>query len=331
MRKCRLCTIMLLLVAPACSTVTVRVPVMRPAEINLRGKNEIVIGYIRGRESPRITGRLKQAVADAGRFKLVSREHMDEVMRELRLSASDLADADSQRKLGKLMTGSILIGGGVESFEYNENQGYNQTTCTKTVNKKTVEYPCTKRTRTGKAEVAVAFDTIDIATGENLKPKRLQCTRTRATEATDGTPPSIDGDALLEDCANEIVTKYLRAIAPWQDYVNAPFKKDGDAPALEIGISFAARGEWSDAIAKFQEAIDFLRSKPDVDAETVAKAHWNLGLAYEYTFQFDKASEEVKRAFEMTQDAAMLRELDNIKRLRAEQEKLREQTEGAGA
>jgi hypothetical protein len=69
-----------------CSTVTVRVPVMRPAEINLRGKQDLVIGDVNGPDATQIHNLLKDAVVRSGHFKLVSREHMDQVLAELQLS-----------------------------------------------------------------------------------------------------------------------------------------------------------------------------------------------------------------------------------------------------
>src|SRR5690349_16276848 len=103
-----------------CSTVTVRVPVMRPAEVNLRGKTELALGDVNGQESAAVAGRLKNAIGNSGRFKLVDRAHMDQVLKELQLSTSDLADVDSRKKLGKLMTAAILITGNVGQANYEE-------------------------------------------------------------------------------------------------------------------------------------------------------------------------------------------------------------------
>ena len=320
----------LLLATTACSTVHVRVPIMRPAEINLRGKSELVIGAIDGPASSEINSMLKDSIVSSGRFKLVDRQHLDKVMQELSLSQSDLASTDSRRKLGKLMTGSIMLVGRVERDDYDEQTSVNKETCSKQVNKKSVQYPCTRRTRAGNANFAVGFDVIDIETGENLKPKRLSCKRSDSKSAVAGPPAAIDGRSLLDSCHREAVTSFMKAIAPWQDFVNAPFLKDGDVPPLEQGINYAQRGEWTDAIEKFRSAVEFVGSKPGLEADIIAKAHWDLGLAYEYTFRFPEAIEEIKKAYDMTSNTQFLAEIDNVKRLQQEQEKLKEQTGEGG-
>lgn len=329
-RYAGLITSLLLFAAVGCSTVHVRVPIMRPAEINLRGKSELVIGAIEGPSSAEINSLLKDAIVSSGRFKLVDRQHLDKVMNELSLSQSDLASSDSRRKLGKLMTGSIMLVGRVERDNYEEQTQVSHDTCTKTVNKKQVKYACTRRTRTGTADFAVGFDVIDIETGENLKPKRMSCKRSDSNSAVDGTPAAIDGRGMLDGCHREAVTGFMKAIAPWQDQVNAPFLKDSDIPPLEQGIAYAQRGEWMEAIEKFRAAVDFVDSQPGLKADVIAKAHWDLGLAYEYTFRFDEATAEIKKAYDMTSNEQFLAELDNIKRLKAEQEKLAEQNGDGG-
>lgn len=315
----------LAVVMVSCSTVKVRVPVMRPAEINLRGKTELVIGSIYGPDHYELTNILKDAISSSGRFKLVDRQNLDKVMAELQLSQSDLADGESRKKLGKLMTGSIMLIGNVEQSDYQETVDTKKDTCTKTEDKKTVKYPCTKITRRGTAKVVTNFDVIDVETGENLKPKRLTCQKNAVRRETDGNPPRIDGDSMVDQCRREVVAEFMKAIAPWHDYVDAPFLKDGDIPMLEMGINYAQRGEWDEAIKKFREAVELTNKQPGLAADVVAKGHWNLGLSYQYTFQFEKAREEVKRAFDMTGNKDFLRELDNIKRLEAEQAKLQEQ------
>lgn len=320
------CLVLAALALAACSTVRVAVPVLRPAEINLRGKQELVIGDFRGPAAPRINQLLKESIVSSGRFKLVERQHMDSVLAELSISQSDLADPSQQRKLGKMMTGSILVMAKVDRSAYREDRDSRQEKCTKQdKNKKPVEYKCVRNVRSGKAEVAVAFDVIDIETGENLKPKLVTCRQSSSTSAIDDDPPSIDGNAMLQACQQQVIADFMKSIAPWRDVVQAPFLKDGDVPQLEMGINYAERGEWDEAIRQFRSAVDFVGSKAGLDAEVVAKAHWDLGLAYEYTSRFDEAIAETKKAYEMTMNTEFLAEIDNIKRLRADQAKLEEQ------
>ena len=87
-----------------CSTVGVKVPVLRPAEINLKGKKELVIGEMSGRQANKMSAYVKQKAVDSGYFKVIDRKHLAKVMAELKLSTSDLVDSDSRKKLGKPAT-----------------------------------------------------------------------------------------------------------------------------------------------------------------------------------------------------------------------------------
>src|SRR4051812_20375469 len=85
----------LLAILCACSTVSVRVPVMKPAEINMSPYNSVAIGGMTGSADRIISGSLEEALVSTQRFTVVDRQHMDRVMRELQLSSTDLADPNS--------------------------------------------------------------------------------------------------------------------------------------------------------------------------------------------------------------------------------------------
>jgi tetratricopeptide (TPR) repeat protein len=308
-----------------CSTVGVKVPVLRPAEINLKGKKELVIGEISGRHADKMGAYVKQKAVDSGYFKVIDRKHLDDVMAELKLSTSDLVDGDSRRKLGKLMTGSVLITGNILDYNYREERTRKTHECTKIVNNKAYKYKCTSHYRKGTAVVRASFDVIDIETGETLRSKALESIRHKSTSATDKQPPKIDRNLLLDICMQKIASKLIRSIAPWEEIVTANFKKDGDLPMMEVGIGYAQAGLWEDALLQFKSAVQVADTNPKISPKVAAMAHWNLGLAYEYTGKFDEAETSIKKAFAISSDSDYLQELKNIERLRSEQEKLKEQ------
>ena len=308
-----------------CSTVGVKVPVMRPAEINLKGKNELVVGQISGRNADKMSAYVKQKAVNSAYFKVIDRKHLDRVMAELKLSTSDLVDNDSRKKLGKLMTGSVLIMGNILDYNYTENLSREIRECTKTVKKKVYKYNCTQYYRNGLAVVRASFDIVDIETGETLRSKALESKRNGATSAINEQPARIDGNSLLDTCMKEVATNLIRAIAPWKDVVTANFKKDGDLPMMEAGISYAQAGLWNDALLQFKSAVEMADTNPDISPKVAALAYWNLGLTYEYTAQFEDAEKCIKKAFALSSDADYLRELKNIEKLKSENKKLREQ------
>ncbi len=308
-----------------CSTVGVKVPLMRPAEINLKGKNELVVGQISGPAADKMSAYVKQKAVDSGYFKVIDRKHLNRVMSELKLSTSDLVDNDSRKKLGKLMTGSVLIMGNILDYNYTENLSREIRECTKTVKKKEYKYKCTQYYRKGMAVVRASFDIVDIETGETLRSKALESKHGKGTSAMNEQPARIDSNLLLDICVKEVATDLIRAIAPWKDVVTANFKKDGDLPMMETGISYAQAGLWNDALLQFKSAVEMADTNPDISPKVAALAYWNLGLAYEYTAQFEDAEMCIKKAFALSSDADYLQELKNIEKLKSEKKKLREQ------
>jgi len=85
---------------------------------------------------------------------------------------------------------------------------------------------------------------------------------------------------------------------------------------LDRGIGFAEQGEWKKAQDAFGAAVAELTKPLEPDRKKLAKAYWDLGLAYEYAGDYDKATQTVRKAYELTQDKSMLRELDGIETLR---------------
>jgi len=315
----------LALVFTGCATVGVKVPVMRPAEINLKEKNELIIGKIAGRGGEKIASYVKEKAIDSERFKVIDRQHFDRVLRELKLSQSDLADSEGRKKLGKIMIGSILIMGQVQEHRYNEDMKKEKRTGTKIVNKKKVKYTYYYYKRTGTASVIVSFDVIDIETGQILQSKTAKSVKRASTSARDATPERIDGNEILDQCDRQVATDFLKAIAPWKEIVTVNFIKDKKLPMLETGINYAKAGEWNDSITQFKQAVNQADSDPKIAPKTAGKAHWNLGLAYEYTNRFDDAVIHIKKAFALSNKADYLKELKNIKRRKEDYEKLEEQ------
>ena len=66
----------------ACGTVAVRVPVMKPAEINMAPYQSVAVGEMTGSGNHPMTGALEEALVNTNRFTVVDRQHMEQVMRE---------------------------------------------------------------------------------------------------------------------------------------------------------------------------------------------------------------------------------------------------------
>lgn len=319
-------------VGTACSTVYVPVVVMRPAEIDLHGKRELVLHGFDGEGGVAIEARLKDQVARSGYLKLVERRNLDRVMAELQLSTSELASTESRKKLGQLMTGSIMVTCRLDSYGYEEKVDREERKCKRTKDKKEIEYTCYDDKRRGEAKVSAGFDVVDIETGENIAPKFVQCLRVKTTsensEKKTPSPPSIDGSSMVSECADVVVSDFLKAIMPWKDTVQAPFQKTSELPELEQGIEYAKNGQWPDAVQRFRDAVEKASQAEGISPKDRAKAHFDLALAYEYTSRFDEAVEQAKLAYELTSDTDYLDEVPKIETRRAEEQRLKQQQAG---
>jgi Curli production assembly/transport component CsgG/Tetratricopeptide repeat len=317
-----------LLLALGCGTVLVRVPVMKPAEVNMAPYNSIGVGQITYASTNvsggqgAVGGLLEQELVNSGRFTVVDRQRTDAVMRELRLSASDLADPSNASKLGRQVTAGALIFGDVnETYQEQDSEEHSQDKDNKVH---------TKYKKRGTANVRATFRVVDVSTGRLLISKQYAERREDTNTGYDKKPDPIDRDGLLVGARGEVVQRFLKAIVPHQEFANANFQKDGDLPQLEAGITWAQRGEWKKAQDTFNGAIQDAEKNPKIKSETLAKAYFDLGLSFEYAGDYDKAEKTVEKAFQLSNNGDYLNEVSNIKQLQADQKRLAEQAQQTG-
>src|SRR5438445_13672144 len=66
------------LLCAACGTVPIRVPVMRPAEINMVAYQSVAVGDMRGGRGTTVMGdSLEEALLGTNRFQVLDRQHID--------------------------------------------------------------------------------------------------------------------------------------------------------------------------------------------------------------------------------------------------------------
>jgi curli biogenesis system outer membrane secretion channel CsgG len=302
----------------ACGTVPVRVPVMRPAEINMAPYQSVAIADMRGRGNTVMGDTLEEALIATNRFQVLDRQHLGSIMRELSLSSSDLADPTKAARLGKFVTAAALIYGEVD-------ETYRETPFEDRIKNKDGSWTLLYKLK-GEVRVRTTFKIVDVATGRLIIAKTYEEQREDTNVGFGRSPDSINRDALERSARQAVVERFMRAIVPHQEYVTASFQKDSDLPQLDGGIGWAERGEWKKAQSMFSQAIADCQKNPKIKSEQLAKAYWNLGLSYEYAGDYDSATSTVQKAYELSNDRDMLRELDNIRRLQDEARRVSEQT-----
>ena len=309
--------------ALACGTVAVRVPVMKPAEINMAPYNSVAIGGVTGQGAAPVSEAVEEALVNSQRFTVVDRTHMNQVMRELQLSSSDLADPNAAAKLGKVVTAGALIFGDVDS-KYHEQPSEEHYKDDKKVNH-------TWYIIKGVASVRATFKIVDVSTGKLVIAKTYEEKRDDTNRGLDKRPDPIDRGSLERSARHAIVDRFMKAIVPHQEFMYANFQKDSDIPQLEGGIGWAERGDWKKAQDTFNSAAQDSEKNLKLKSEQIAKCYWNLGLSYEYAGDYDKAEAMINIAYQKSNNKDMLSELDNIKQLKADAARLAEQTASSAA
>lgn len=330
MRKAR--TILwLALVAAGCGgTQRVKIKVLHPAAVNLSAYKQIVLGDLGGKLAPRFSAGMKETLVDGGHFKVLDRSQLRQILGELKLSQSDLADPKKRVKIGRLLSGSVILTGHMDG-EYREQNTARDSKCYRKTGKdekgKSVygNVPCKEYSRQGKAATRGNVDIVDVETGSILKTKTLKGTCEKKTQATDDDPLPIDGDELLDCALNENVTLIARTITPWSEDVQAPFERDKAVPTLALGIRHAETGEFGEAAKVFADAAKASETSAKIPAKTIAKTYWNLALAQKYMNDHRAALRSLQKAYTLDPRRQYLDEQASVKAMRSEHEELKRQ------
>lgn len=308
-----------------CGTVHVPMQVTHPAEINMAKYKQVAVNPIGGNLGHEFYAELKDRLDQSGRFVMVDRAKLSQVMTEQQLTGSDLAQSSKGPKMGQILAASAIVSGAYNG-RYNENVTYEDETRYRDRRDK-VGYRVRIFTRTGTLDTTGNVDVIDAETTQILKSKSLTNRCQESHSAEGGTPEGIDQNALRSQCVKASVDKFMKAISPWTEVVRAPFKTDGDLPTLEAGVNQAKIGNMQAAAEIFQEAAKNSEMNPKISPSTRAKAYWNLGLAYTYSDQHDKALEAFNKSYALDPSSDCAKEIANCKKLKMEKRKLDEQNQ----
>jgi len=288
------------------------VPVTRPAEINLRGINKIAIGEIKGRGGQVVADSLSSRLFETQKFEVVDREHLEQILKEQKLSTSGLVNEKNAVKLGKVVGAAVLVFGNNSLMKYDQ---------TKLVDKPWRDKDgVTHQTHyiKGIAKLTTTLQLVGLSTGKILAAKTISKTAEQTTSADNGWPEEPDSDALTSSTVSDVVNTFIKMIAPYSDYESVTFAKtDSDLPELERCENYAKMGRWNDAIDQAKIAT---QKKP-----THVGAWWDLGISYQFNYMFKEAETAFNEAYKIEPDAKYLRQVSEVKRLAAERKKLNDQ------
>jgi len=293
-----------------CGSTSMLVPVTRPAEINLKGYNKIAVGTITGRAGQDLADDLLNALVNSGRFEVLDRQHLNDLLREQDLTRAGYADSVHGGKVGGLVGAAVMVAGRVTIYKYEEKMKRDPS-----VDKNGHKH--VSNTRYGTATISSNLQLTNIATGRVITSKRFDRTAEAKTYGHDREPDRIDPDGLLASAREIVASDFMKKIAPYREMVRVSLLKDSDIPEFEEGIGLAERGEWERAAEVFKSVTV---THPGSD-----KAFYNFGVALEYAYLFPEALEALQKAYRLNADDDYQKEMSNVRRMESEQKRLEEQ------
>ncbi len=262
---------------------------LAPAEKDLASVHTVAIAKLDGRSQhgALISGHLTSLLSDSERFTLVSPDAAAAPTTTAPTStlsstgggtetvetaeASETAQADPR-------IGMAMVKGSVIQAGYDERMDSKSAKCG--------DKTCTTRTRFGTAAVSVNLQLVDVVTGEILVQKTVEDRREAKTSATNAQPPSIDGQALLDEASRTVAGQFFATISPHVVQEQVFFETDGKAKSLKEGANRAMSGDLEGAIDAFEDGLAQAESKKDEKA--IAKARFDLGLALVIAGRYDE-------------------------------------------
>lgn len=286
-----------------------RIPILKPAEINLRGIDKIAVGDINGNIGPSVADLLTSRLFESDKFTVVDRQNLDRIMREHRLNLSGAVDTDTAAKIGKLIGAACLITGNANmKYELKRWKG-------KPWQDKEGKWHQSYNVK-GIAKVNSTLKVIGLTTGQILAVKSIPKEASDSDWENNKWPANPDKDRIVSSAVNSMIDTFMKMIAPYTVYIQVKFEKS-KLPESEAGANFAKQGLWKDALEQFKSAKDKAPTEPG--------SWYNLGLAYEYNFMYRQAIEAFKEANKIKPSGKYITEISNVKRLQASRKKLEQQ------
>lgn len=248
------------------------------------------VAPIAGNDAPRFEEELKDAIASTKMF-------------------NGAPPANTPESSGRMQTASLLVRGTynpqmkesiTDKFENNEWQRYREKTYVASFNYNIVD----------KLSGEFVIDGYLEESGTELeKDEELSFLQSIIWESLKGFFEDLFGIDYYKTLRKKIVRRFIDELSPRESQVEVILFQDDDMPELDHGIGFARVHKWKEAAEVFKAAIDKYPT-----AENLDKAYYNLGVAYEYDFQFKLAEECFEKAIMMEDDDVYHEELQECRR-----------------
>lgn len=284
-----------------CAAKVVTVNVKRPAEVDMGNVQRIAVGRFAGKGGVDIGEELTQELANYNQFQLIDRNKIEHLMKEGRLAANGLIDQKTAIELGKLIGIATYIDGRVSVYkQHEETDNFRWIDNEKRNHQSNI--------RIGTVTVEVAFNVVDLETGQVLLSKKISKRNTGKTSNVDRGAPSIDYAPIYQATRRDVVNEFMKSIAPYDETIDVQILTDDGIPELARGLTLIKINEWNEAVNIFKQAEAKHPENP--------KVLYDLGVAYKYTYQYDLAEKYLKAAYIIDQNELYKRELDHLSTMR---------------
>lgn len=277
-----------------CSSTSIYVPVTRPMEINITGLQRIGVALY-----PSPGDSVWQTPVTPGEM---TEAFMRPISEDGRFTPFDLYDYSAE--LPRKIDASILTKNTVaaftkitkaDAFIFGEILQLSFTQDTLSGRVRRLDRPSgVQVVRKGLMQVRMHIHVVDAASQTMLWDQVVTDEIPFGTSAVNAEPEGIDPVPLAFDAAADISRKMLELTHPIDESVLVTFLQVSGYPDINKGVKFAQQGDWTHALEVFDRLAKEGKGTPDEH-----KLLYNLGIAYQYSYNFRKAKEAFERAYKL--------------------------------
>lgn len=269
-----------------------------PAEIEVPAKIEdftytkIAIGDIVGdrgsidRCSKDVTDELTGALFETGKFEILDRQHIDQILKEHDLNQGGFVDDATAAELGRFIGSAALIFGRVQSVEYKQEL--------KTLASYFNVENCPKRYKwvlTYKLQVNIKV--VDVQTSKILLSTTLETYRVKESSSSCSVPAQLDPSPVYDICIDDIGRQTKNLFVPL--YYTQNIKLEGNKAfkdELDKAVTMIKLGETKDGL----EILNNIVNMPGLKDNVKHKAFYNLGTVQYFMGDYSKSANNLKQA-----------------------------------
>ena len=317
----------------------VRATTIKPAQIDLSRYKKIAVMDFDGTQGKKIASYIESEISKVQidqkpYFNLISRNHLDKVLKEQALHMTGAINPKTASKVGRILGAEAIITGSVNAYNSEDKEYFDQ-----------FWGNCIDRT------VFVSFTAqfINVQTGEiitsireekkktakklvALGPKSTQSLTKDLFDMAAKTAMEIGfgpKEQMLDQAAQIVAANFVKKITPQVETALVFLEvRDEETGMLGIrqtpeqkalndmikaGCDYGKAGLWEKAMSIWEDA---LKKKP-----TCAAVHFNLGVAYEMKGNLTKSREMYEKAANLKPDPKYIKAIAKIEQLITETEK----------